>query len=391
MDHKNFVKTPGGELKEIYFHGVKDWAFIPAPLPDKWDISIDIWPLLAKAREELARLDGIGKHMQNHEILLTPLQKREALRSSSLEGTYATPEQLAIFDIEPREPKSDRDPSNASKEVSNYSRAIRLGQDLIGSLPFSLRFIRTLHKELLGGVRGQQRDPGNFRKSQVHIGSDRRFIPPPPQEAYQCLCELEKRINEDSSIDPLIFCFMIHYQFETIHPFLDGNGRVGRVLLSLMIFNFLKLSKPWLYLSAFFEKYKDEYISNLYNVSAKSDWNSWIAFCLRATIAQSQDSINRLEKLLHLQDNYKKMLLSSGGNMILTDIVDNLFKVPAISIPIVANRYNVSKQTARNYVLSLEKMKIVVDSNFSQRPKWYFAPSIMLLAYEDVKNEGANV
>ena len=171
MDHKDFY-NPLGTIKGIKIHGTKDWAFVPSPLPDRWEIPIEIWPLLAKAREELARLDGIGKHMQNHEILLTPLQKREALRSSSLEGTYATPEQLAIFDIEPKEPKSDRDPSNASKEVSNYSKAIRLGQELINTLPFSLRFIRNLHKELLSGVRGHHRDPGNFRKSQVHIGSD---------------------------------------------------------------------------------------------------------------------------------------------------------------------------------------------------------------------------
>lgn len=387
MDPKKFMDNPLGELKPIEFKGTKDWSFIPAPLPKEWEIPIEIWPLLAKAREELARLDGIGKHMQNYEILLTPLQKREAIRSSSLEGTYATPQQLAIFDLEPREPKSERDPSNAPKEVSNYSRAIKLGQELIQSLPFSLRFIRTLHEELLSGVRGQHRAPGNFRKSQVHIGSDRRFIPPPPDEAYRCLCELEEYINKDFSIDPLVFCFMVHYQFEAIHPFLDGNGRVGRVLLSLMIFSFLGLSRPWLYLSAFFERYKDEYISNLFNVSCKSDWDSWIAFCLRATIEQSQDSIERLEKLLRLQEEYKQKLLSHGGPVVLNDIVDNLFKSPAISIPFVADKYGVSKQTARNYIIRLEDVGILVDLKVSRRPKLYVAPSIILVAYEDLTDE----
>jgi Fic family protein len=170
------------------------------------------------------------------------------LKSSSLEGTYATPEQLLLFEIEPREPKSSKDPVNSWREVSNYSRALRIGQDLLSDLPISLRLIKELHKELLRGVRGENKNPGNFRRTQVHIGSDRRFIPPPPTKVKDCLNDLELYIHTENNIDPLIAAFMVHYQFETIHPFMDGNGRVGRLLLSLMIFQNCNLKSPWLYL-----------------------------------------------------------------------------------------------------------------------------------------------
>ena len=225
MEKALFNNESMGGLKRITIQDETDWAFVPAPLPTKWQIPNDLWPILAQAREELARLDGIGRHMPNYELLLRPLQHREAIKSSSLEGTYATPEQLLLFEIDPKEPKKQYDKVNAWKEVSNYNAALRLGQKLLNDIPVSLRLLKALHKELLGGVRGQQRAPGNFRKSQVHIGSDRRFIPPPPIEAIQCINNLEEYIHKDTDIDPLIFCFMVNYQFEAIHPFLDGNGR----------------------------------------------------------------------------------------------------------------------------------------------------------------------
>ena len=203
------------------------WAFIPSPLMKKWEVPSDVWELLAQAREELARLDGVGRNMPNYNLLLRPLQRREALRSSSLEGTYATPEQLLLFEIDPREPKSVSDPVGAWQEVWNYSKALELGLEMLVRVPISLNLIRAMHRELLAGVRGSRRDPGNFRRTQVHIGSDRRFIPPPPNEMLLCLDDFEKSIHKDKQIESLIFCFMAHYQFETIHPFLDGNGSSG--------------------------------------------------------------------------------------------------------------------------------------------------------------------
>ena len=383
MDKNLFVEGFPGRLWEITLDSKPDWAYIPNPLPQFWELSKDVWELLAQAREELARLDGVGRNMPNYNLLLRPLQRREALRSSSLEGTYATPEQLLLFEIDPREPTSDRDPVGAWQEVWNYSRALELGLQILTERPISLNLIRAMHCELLTGVRGMARDPGNFRRSQVHIGSDRRFIPPPPNEVMPCLDLLEKAIHQEKSIDSLIFCFMVHYQFETIHPFLDGNGRVGRLLLSLMIYDQYKLRKPWLYLSAFFDRYKDEYINLLFKVSSQGNWQDWIKFCLRGTIEQSKDSIRRFDELLVLRSQYMEQLKQVGGSIRLNQIIEHLFESPAITVPQLAEMCDISYPTARKDIERLVKVDILSLSNISERPQIYFAPKILEIAFND--------
>jgi len=387
VDKKFFDKNALGKLMKINIHGSTDWAFVPYPLPQKWTITNNIWNLLLKAREELARLDGVGRHMPDYKLLLKPLQQREALRSSSLEGTYATPEQLLLFEIDPREPKSQNDPINVWKEVYNYSNALEIGQKLLEKIPISNRLIKELHKNLLSGVRGYQRNPGNFRKTQVHIGSDRRFIPPPPNETIKCLNDLEVFIHKNKEIDPLIFCFMVHYQFETIHPFLDGNGRVGRLLLSLMIYKLCNLTSPWLYLSAFFDKYKDEYINNLFNVSAKADWENWIAYCLRATAHQAKDAIRRFDMLVELKEKYFNTVSHHGDKIRLHTLIDKLFGSPVITKPQATKILNVSYPTAKSDIDILLRSKILSKSNLTQRPKIFFAPDIMKIAYSDIMDD----
>lgn len=384
MDKNLFSEKSPGRLIPITLQNEPDWAFIPAPLPKNWKIPKDIWPLLLKAREELARLDGIGRHMPNYDLLLRPLQHREALKSSSLEGTYATPEQLLLFEIDPKPPKSKKDKVNAWKEVSNYNNAIRIGKNTLNDIPVSLRLLKIMHKTLLTGVRGHHRDPGNFRKTQVHIGSDKRFIPPPPNLAIECLNDLELFIHKDKDIDPLIFCFMVHYQLETIHPFLDGNGRVGRLLLSLMIYQWCELQNPWLYLSAFFDRYKEEYITNLFNISTRGDWDTWIKYCLRATISQSKDAIKRFDHMVALKDQYSKHISQCHGNTRLNTLVDRLFEVPAITIPQVKELLNVSYPTAKNDIDLLVKMNILTESKAKQRPKIFLSPEIINIAFGDV-------
>jgi Fic family protein len=385
MNKSLFSTNSLGKLKQIQAYNKLDWAFVPDNLPTSMNISNEIWPLLAEAREELARLDGVGRHLPNYQLLLRPLQHREALKSSSLEGTYATPEQLLLFEMEPKNPKSPKDRVNAWLEVYNYSKALRKGQQLLtDDLPVSLRLIKYLHKQLLHRVRGHHRDPGNFRTTQVHIGSDRRFVPPPPIEALKCLNDLELYIHSNPKIDPLVFCFLVHYQFETIHPFLDGNGRVGRLLLSLMIYKWCNLNSPWLYLSAFFDRYKDEYITNLFNVSAKSDWSSWVKFCLRATTYQAKDAIQRCDKLVQLRNNYSTIIAECNASTRLNTILDSLFERPVITIPQISRQLEVSYPTAKSYVDLLEKQNILDQSKNSNRPKVFFAYDIMDIAFKDV-------
>ncbi|MHC1729368.1 MAG: Fic family protein [Syntrophobacteraceae bacterium] len=383
MDKSLFTDKAPGKLIKIRTQDGTDWAFIPDPLPREWKIPVDLWPHLMEAREELARLDGIGRHMVNYDLLLRPLQRREALKSSILEGTHVFPEQLLLFEIAPKEPKSADDQANSWREVSNYGKALLLGQQLLDQIPISIRLFKELHTELMSGVRGHERNPGNFRTSQVHIGSDRRFVPPPPTEAVNCLYELEKFIHEHSGIDALIFCFMVHYQFECIHPFSDGNGRVGRLLLSLMIHKRLNLTSPWLYLSAFFDKYKIEYIDKLFRISTHGDWYDWVLFCLRATIFQAKDSIKRFDELVLLRDSYMARVAGCGGSIRLHKIIEGLFSFPGTTIPRMAELCRISYPTAKNDIKILVENQILVPSGIETRPSFYLAPGIMKIAYED--------
>lgn len=387
MDKSLFTAKALGSLNAISVEGENDWAFIPAPLPDHWDIPSRIWPLLLTAREELARLDGVGRHMPDYELLMRPLREREALRSSSLEGTYATPKQLLLYQMNPKEPRSRRDPVNSWKEVANYSSALRLGQELLEELPISLRFIRELHRELLHGVRGHQRNPGNFRRSQVHVGSERRFIPPPPTELDRSLDSFEKYIHAENSIDPLIFCFMVHYQFEAIHPFLDGNGRVGRLLLSLMIYKWCGLTKPWLYLSEFFDKYKDEYIKYLFEVGAKGDWNNWISYCLRGTIQQATNAVKRLDDLLALREKYQQSVINAGASVRLHKTLDSLFEFPVITVPSLVGLNQITYPTAKADIDKLIRIGVLSVLDGNSRPKVFYAPEIFRQAYSDLESE----
>lgn len=378
MNPKAFSENCPGSLVEIDVPR-KDWAFVPQPLPPNWQFPIALWPLLAEAKQELARLDGIARTLPNPQLLLRPLQNREALRSSSLEGTYATPQELLLFELQPREPTSPQDPVNAHREVANYSSSLRRGLTLLQELPFCLRLVREIHQVLLGGVRGRDKTPGEFRKTQNHIGSDYRFNPPPPTHLKECLDLFEKELNRaDHPYDPLVYCYLLHYQFEAIHPFLDGNGRVGRVLLSLMVHKNCQLQMPWLYMSPYFERYKDEYIDNLFAISARGDWNTWIEFCLRGTVEQAKDSIARCDALRALRELYHSKIGSAGPRA--HHIVEELFTVPVLNISDVAREYEVSYPTAKSDVLKLVELEILAEVKDTY-PKRYYCQGIFSIAF----------
>lgn len=383
MDKARFTTKSPGELVQVHLPG-PDWAFIPDPLSTKWTLPEKLWPQLMAAREAIARLDGVGRHMLNYELLLRPLQNREALRSSSLEGTFATPEQLLLYEIDPKKPGTADDPANAWREVLCYSRALDLGlKKLSKDLPLSLRLVRIMHERLMQGGRGGEQTPGEFRRRQVHVGSDRRFIPPPQNMLSRSLDEFEKYIHTESTIDPLIRCFMIHYQFETIHPFIDGNGRVGRLLLSLMIYTWCGLSRPWLYLSAFFDRYKDEYINLLFRVSTHGDWEAWIDFCLRGTVAQAEDAILRCDKLIALNKKYHDAADAVRLNARAHKIIDQIFERPVLTIPALAKEHKVTYPTAQADIDQLIKLGVLSEAKTDLRPQHFVAKKIMQVAYSD--------
>lgn len=366
-----------------------DWAFVPAPLPPKgWSVELSLWPLLSEAKAELAELNGVGRTLPNPEILLRPLQNREALRSSSLEGTYATPQELLLFELDPEaapSAKASAHQVNSWREVYNYARALTVGTDLLQNYPLSLRVIRSMHDTLMRGVRGNECDPGEFRRVQVHIGADRRYVPPPHPELDDSLDKFEKYLNLESELDPLARAFLTHYQFEAIHPFRDGNGRVGRALLSLTIFKWLNHRHPWLYLSPFFEKHKDEYIDRMFNVSATGAWDAWIEFCLKATIEQCRDASRRCDELIQVRKDFHARLESAAKKSERSyQIVEMLFTNPMLDVGEVRKRFSVTYPTAKTDLERLSELGIV-EALKDYSPRTYVATKVFDIAYQEVE------
>jgi Fic family protein len=240
---------------------------------------------------------------------------------------------------------------------------------------------RELHLRLLDGVRGADRTPGAFRKRRVHIGSDRRFVPPPHDHAENCIAELERYINEPDNTDPLVRAFMAHYQFEAIHPFLDGNGRVGRLLLAVMIHKACSLQAPWLYLSPYFDKHKDEYIDRLFKVSTLGDWNSWIALCLRGTIEESRSALMRIDSLIKLKDKYEKQLAKARSSARLQQIVVHLLSSPVTTISALARQFDITFPTAQADVRRLLKLRILKQMPARTKPMSFIAHEFFKASY----------
>jgi Fic family protein len=361
-----------------------EWAFVPHNIPRRVDVSSDVAPLLLEAHQALARLDGAGRYLPGNSILLRPLQRREALRSSALEGTFATAEELLAYGLEPKAPTSSVDPTNAWREVFNYDRALQQGQQLLETLPLSSRVIRSIHATLLDGVRGTDRTPGYFRTRQVHIGSDRRFVPPPPDRVEDLIADLETYMNETLETDCLIQSFIAHYQFETIHPFLDGNGRVGRLLLSLMIYKRCELQSPWLYLSPFFNKHKDEYIDGLFNISTRGDWAAWIKLCLRATIAEAKNALARVDQLLQIKGEYDRRVHEAPRTSArIPRILNFLLGSPLVTISEIMKQCSTTFPTAKKDVEKLVALGILFQSDRSTKPTYYIAREFFVAAYTD--------
>jgi Fic family protein len=383
MDIRQFTDDKPGKLIPVQGIQGGSHAFLPAFLPPRWEWPVDLWPALLQAHTELARLDGIGKHLPDPNLLLRPLQNREAERSSRLEGTFTNPQQQMLFELEPHLPNSENDPANAYREVANYSTALRVGLNMIREeAPFSQWLIRELHRTLLDGVRGSDSNPGSFRQCQVQIGRPPRFVPPPPFYLPEELDNFEQIARRDRRMyDPLVDAFVMHYQFEAIHPFEDGNGRVGRLLLALMITKWCGLAHQWLYMSAYFDANKDEYMNRLLRVSTQNDWSNWIRFCLQGVVEQAMDTQQRCERLVQLAASFKERVTTLAGSWRLQSIVDQLFIIPVVQIPSLAERYEVSYPTARADAEKLLSVGILQE--IPQAPqKTYYSPEILEVTYE---------
>jgi Fic family protein len=376
MDPSDFTDNAPGELVKTV-EGL--WAFVPHPLPPKIDIGPATINRLSAADFALGQLRGVGQMLPNAQLLIAPFLRREAVLSSRIEGTIASLDQLVLFEVEPT-----RDPQNPDVgEVANYVSAMKYGLTRLEELPVSLRMIRELHEKLLTGVRGQDRRPGEFRQPQNAIGQqgrpieEARYIPPPVAQMTQALSEFEVFLHEPTELPFLIKLALVHYQFEAIHPFLDGNGRIGRLLLSLLLCEQGYLTQPLLYLSGFLEKHRDRYIDSLLRVSQSGDWAGWIDFFLEGVAEQSIDGVERSGLLLGLREQYREKAQTARASALPLLLIDELFQVPAMTISMARTVLGVTPVSAQRSVERLVDLGILEEITGRQRNRAYLAPEII--------------
>jgi Fic family protein len=380
MDTNNFTNTRAGKVIKTD----RDYlAFVPHPLPPEIKYSPESINLLAEANRYLGNLNGVGALLPNPNLLIIPYMRREAVLSSKIEGTQTSLSDLFYFEAARREKQKVEAQKTDVLEVVNYVKAMNYGLKRLEKLPICLRLMREIHGILMKNVRGQHLTPGEFRRSQNWIGpagcalNDAEFVPPPVHEMHEALRELEKFLHNRDNIPGLIQCALIHYQFEAVHPFLDGNGRIGRLLITLFLCEREFLVYPMLYLSAFFEKYRKEYYDRLISVSQRGEWEEWINFFLRAITVQSKDAALNSKAILNLLENYKGRIHEKRTSIYVTKLLDELFKNPYITIPRAAIKLKTSFHTAKAAIEKLKKANILVEITDKLRGKVYCAKELL--------------
>ncbi|WP_404400232.1 Fic family protein [Pelagibacterium halotolerans] len=354
-------------------------AFVPLPLPPEIELE-KIAIAMANAMQAIGELKGACRRLANPYILVRPLQRQEALTSSAMEGTFTTDDHLLLA-----EAGVDRQKDESTTEVYNYLEALNECLELLPHLPISHRMLRRAHEILLSGLsssRGAQKRPGEYKREQNWIGGRTidmaRYVPPPPKETQRCMDELESYINRSDTAfpTPLIDLALVHYQLEAIHPFADGNGRVGRMLISLMAVHSGLLEMPVLYISPVMERWKDEYIDLMFHVSAKGDWASWLNFFFDRVAESCSETVSTVDRLLALQDEYRSIAGKLGRTSNAITLIDYLFERPAITVNDAVEKLGVTYPAAKNTIDKLAEAGILAPLEGSY-PKVYFAPTIM--------------
>ncbi|HZO57364.1 MAG TPA: Fic family protein [Bryobacteraceae bacterium] len=361
-------------------------AYIPASLPPLFSITPQIVRKLSAADRALGELSGLTKTIQNPLLLIQPFLRREAVLSSRIEGTRTTLEELYAFEEQIPLFQEDDDRSRQdAQEVLNYVRALQFGRRVAHTQPLGLPVMRELHKTLLRGVRGESAVPGEFRTIQNHIGEpgsrivDARFVPPPPLEVEPLLRDLHAYISKtDDDWPPLARLAWIHYHFEAIHPFRDGNGRIGRLLVVLLLESWGLLPEPLLYLSAYFERKKQEYYNHLLAVSLRGSWHEWLSFFLDAVETQALDAIQRGKQLQMLRQEWENQLKANRASASAVRLMAELFVTPVLTVTRAQQAAGLdSYRGARITLDRLLKLGLVREGGRQKRPKVYVAQKIL--------------
>lgn len=376
MDRNQFTEQAPGKL--VPTTG-KAFAFVPAALPPPLELSAEVVLALDRASNALGTLSGVGRLLPNPHLLISPYLRREAVLSSRIEGTQST---IAdVYAAEAGQTQLFEDVSDV-REVQNYVQAHELGLRRLSELPLSLRLIRDIHKRLMQGVRGGDQSPGRFRNSQNFIGppgttiADAVYVPPPVAEMRSGLDNLERFLH-DRGLPPLIQIAIGHYQFEAIHPFRDGNGRVGRLLISMFLCERGLLPAPLLYLSAYFERTRADYYDLLMRVSTTGDWPSWLRYFLEGVRAQATEAVEDSQRLLGLRERYRSTLIAAKARPTAIQLLDDLFINPYVTARMASAQLEVSDPTARAAISDLIEQGVLSETSGRRWGQVFLATEIL--------------
>jgi Fic family protein len=371
------VRTPAGY-----------WTFEPNPLPPPLSFDLSLVRLIAEAEHALGELGGIGRMLPNPHLLIRPFVRREAVLSSRIEGTVTRLDELLRFEAQPEDEGAH--PGDVD-EVINYVRAMEHGLRRLGEgMPLCLRLIREIHERLMEGVRGGEKRPGHFRECPVMIAhsgqtfADARFVPPAHTALDALLRDFERFLNDPGGLPVIAQLALTHYQFEALHPFMDGNGRVGRLLISLLLGARGELAQPLLYLSAYLERHDRAYKDHLLAVSRRGAWEEWIAFFARGVAEQARDAVRRAWGLLDLRQHYRERMQEASQSSGVLRLVDELFAAPFVTMPGVARLLGVTHRAAKLTVEKLLAASILREAEPPRKTRRvYFAPEILALLSAD--------
>lgn len=361
-------------------------AFRPNPLPPELEWTPSLVRAMSHADRVLGRLAGEGRRLPNPHLLIRPFVRREAVYSSRIEGTQATLGELLAAEAGAVVERSPDD----LREVGNYVTALEYGVERLNTLPLSVRFMCELHERLMVGVRGGHATPGEFRRTQNWIGragctlADASYVPPPPGELMEHLARWEKFLH-DESLPPLVHAALMHYQFEAIHPFLDGNGRVGRLLITLCLQQRALLPAPLLYLSAFFEATRRDYYDGLREVTERGDWANWLHYFLNGVARQAEDALSRSERMNQLLAGWRIELSGLGSKMPL-QLLDVIAANPFLTARATEKKLGVAYNTVMRAVEQMLRRGILHQVGEAKRDRVFCARGLL-----DILEEPANL
>jgi Fic family protein len=376
MDIKGHRSSSFGEARRTPGrHGYV--AYFPAPIPRALELPASTLRLLGDAEAELGQLAGVGRLVRNPDLLLRPYLLREALSSTRIEGTQASMAEVFESDASEGAPNAD------VEEVLNYAAAMRWGLDRLEELPLSTRLLCEMHRRLMDGVRGRELAPGELRISQNWIGAagstveTAQFVPPPPSELAALLTDWERFAHEEVELPLLVQNALLHSQFETIHPFLDGNGRLGRLLLVFFLVARGRIPAPLLYLSAYLERHRQDYYDALRAIRERGDAIPWVELFLTAVQTQAGDAVQRARRIIELRERYLQVAASMGTSNAVA-LVDLICENPVVTTKSIEGRLGVSRPTALRLLRRMEDRGVLSEGDEGIRgQRRYVAPAMM--------------